>query len=56
MQAYCANSDYPVEAVNRAITDALEVESGYVVVKGQNHEKGILLLIIYSEPVVDQTV
>lgn len=41
MQAYCA-SGYPVEAVNRTITNALEVESGYVV-EGQNHEKGILL-------------
>lgn len=33
MQTYCANSGYPVEAVNRTITDALEVESGYVVVE-----------------------
>ena len=36
-QAYCANSGYPVGAVNRAIADALEagelreVEGGYVV-------------------------
>lgn len=47
----CANRGYPVEAINRAIADALEagelrkVEDGYVVVHTRDATKGSVAVL-----------